>query len=34
VADALAELDMSPADISLVINTHLHFCHHPGIVHR
>jgi N-acyl homoserine lactone hydrolase len=27
VADALAELDMSPADISLVINTHLHFDH-------
>ena len=26
-ADALAELDMSPADISLVINTHLHFDH-------
>jgi len=27
VADALADLDMSPADISLVINTHLHFDH-------
>jgi glyoxylase-like metal-dependent hydrolase (beta-lactamase superfamily II) len=27
VADALAEIDMSPADISLVINTHLHFDH-------
>jgi N-acyl homoserine lactone hydrolase len=27
VADALAEVDMSPADISLVINTHLHFDH-------
>jgi N-acyl homoserine lactone hydrolase len=27
VADALAGLDMSPADISLVINTHLHFDH-------
>jgi N-acyl homoserine lactone hydrolase len=27
MADALAELDMSPADISLVINTHLHFDH-------
>jgi N-acyl homoserine lactone hydrolase len=26
-AAALAELDMSPADISLVINTHLHFDH-------
>jgi len=26
-ADALAALDMSPADISLVINTHLHFDH-------
>jgi len=26
-ADALAELDMSPADISLVINTHPHFDH-------
>ncbi len=26
-ADALAELDMSPADIDLVINTHLHFDH-------
>ena len=25
--DALAELDMSPADIGLVINTHLHFDH-------
>jgi len=25
VADALADLDMSPADIGLVINTHLHF---------
>jgi N-acyl homoserine lactone hydrolase len=27
VADALGELDMSPADIGLVINTHLHFDH-------
>ncbi len=27
VADALADLDMSPADIGLVINTHLHFDH-------
>ena len=27
VADALADYDMSPADISLVINTHLHFDH-------
>lgn len=27
VADVLAELDMSPADIGLVINTHLHFDH-------
>jgi N-acyl homoserine lactone hydrolase len=27
VADALARLDMSPADIGLVINTHLHFDH-------
>jgi N-acyl homoserine lactone hydrolase len=27
VADALADLDMSPADIELVINTHLHFDH-------
>jgi N-acyl homoserine lactone hydrolase len=27
VADALAEHDMSPADIGLVINTHLHFDH-------
>ena len=27
VADALAEEDMSPADIGLVINTHLHFDH-------
>ncbi|HEY6279472.1 MAG TPA: N-acyl homoserine lactonase family protein [Streptosporangiaceae bacterium] len=26
-ADALADLGMSPADISLVINTHLHFDH-------
>jgi glyoxylase-like metal-dependent hydrolase (beta-lactamase superfamily II) len=26
-ADALADHDMSPADISLVINTHLHFDH-------
>jgi N-acyl homoserine lactone hydrolase len=26
-ADALAALDMSPADIGLVINTHLHFDH-------
>jgi N-acyl homoserine lactone hydrolase len=27
VADALAELGLSPADIGLVINTHLHFDH-------
>ena len=27
VADALAEIDMSPTDIDLVINTHLHFDH-------
>src|ERR1700748_1599400 len=27
VADALADLDMSPADIGLGINTHLHFDH-------
>ena len=27
VADALADIDMTPADISLVINTHLHFDH-------
>src|SRR5215470_10974388 len=27
VADALAEIDMSPADIDMVINTHLHFDH-------
>jgi N-acyl homoserine lactone hydrolase len=27
VADALAQIDLSPADISLVINTHLHFDH-------
>ena len=27
VADALAELDMTPGDIGLVINTHLHFDH-------
>ena len=27
VADALAGLDMSPADIDMVINTHLHFDH-------
>jgi N-acyl homoserine lactone hydrolase len=27
VADALAELDMTPADIGMVINTHLHFDH-------
>jgi N-acyl homoserine lactone hydrolase len=26
-ADALADLDMSPGDIDLVINTHLHFDH-------
>jgi N-acyl homoserine lactone hydrolase len=26
-ADALAELDMAPGDINLVINTHLHFDH-------
>src|SRR5262245_29183606 len=27
VADALAEIDMTPGDINLVINTHLHFDH-------
>jgi N-acyl homoserine lactone hydrolase len=27
VADALADIDMSPADIGLVVNTHLHFDH-------
>jgi len=27
VADALADLNMTPADIGLVINTHLHFDH-------
>jgi glyoxylase-like metal-dependent hydrolase (beta-lactamase superfamily II) len=27
VADALAAIDLAPADISLVINTHLHFDH-------
>ncbi|HEX9032291.1 MAG TPA: N-acyl homoserine lactonase family protein [Streptosporangiaceae bacterium] len=27
VADALADIDMSPADIDLVVNTHLHFDH-------
>ena len=27
VADALDELDMTPGDIGLVINTHLHFDH-------
>lgn len=27
VADALAEIDMTPADIDLVVNTHLHFDH-------
>src|SRR5262245_60206587 len=27
VADALGDIDMSPADIDLVINTHLHFDH-------
>jgi len=27
VADALAEIDLSPADIDLVVNTHLHFDH-------
>jgi N-acyl homoserine lactone hydrolase len=27
VADALASIDMTPADIGLVINTHLHFDH-------
>jgi N-acyl homoserine lactone hydrolase len=27
VSDALAELDMTPGDIGLVINTHLHFDH-------
>ena len=27
VADALADIEMSPADIDLVINTHLHFDH-------
>lgn len=43
VADALADIDMSPADIDLVINTHLHFdhcgqnsvfSHAPGYVQR
>ncbi len=27
VADALAEIDLSPVDVSLVVNTHLHFDH-------
>lgn len=27
VADALADIDLSPVDIALVINTHLHFDH-------
>ena len=27
VADALADIDMTPGDIDLVINTHLHFDH-------
>src|SRR5580658_5291036 len=27
VADALGELDLTPGDVSLVINTHLHFDH-------
>ena len=27
VADALADLDMTPGDIGLVVNTHLHFDH-------
>jgi N-acyl homoserine lactone hydrolase len=27
VADALGDIDMSPADITLVVNTHLHFDH-------
>jgi N-acyl homoserine lactone hydrolase len=27
VADALASIDMSPADITMVVNTHLHFDH-------
>src|SRR5579872_5594666 len=27
VADALATIDMTPGDISLVVNTHLHFDH-------
>jgi len=27
VADALADVDMTPADIDLVVNTHLHFDH-------
>lgn len=27
IADALAEIDLSPIDVSLVINTHLHFDH-------
>jgi len=27
VADALAEHDLSPADIKIVVNTHLHFDH-------
>ena len=30
VADALDDLDMTPGDISLVINTHLHFDHCGG----
>jgi len=27
IAEALAEIDMTPADIDLVVNTHLHFDH-------
>src|SRR5256884_7204370 len=27
VADALAEHDLSPADVNIVVNTHLHFDH-------
>jgi hypothetical protein len=42
VADALAELDMSPADIGLVIKRRIqsldpdrvHFCHHTDVLHR
>jgi N-acyl homoserine lactone hydrolase len=34
VADALSELDMTPDDIGLVINTHLHFDHCAFYVQR